>query len=205
MKNTSLFLATVTMLIIATTSIAQQTGTFTDARDGKVYKTVTIGTQTWMAENLAFKTNSGCWAYDNDAGNLNTYGYLYTWETAKSACPAGWHLPSDAEWTILNEYVSANPGTSGNVAKALASTFYWCSSSDAGAIGNDLAKNNSTGFSALPGGARLTDGTFDNIIFKGFWWNSTGTAMYWTLGRTDSYLSSGSYEGGGLSLRCIKD
>jgi uncharacterized protein (TIGR02145 family) len=204
MKNKSLRM-TVAMFVITLCSFAQQTGTFTDSRDDKVYKTIKIGTQTWMAENLAYKANNGCWAYDNEAGNLKTYGYLYTWETAKSACPAGWHLPTEAEWTILNTYVSANPGASGNVAKALAATSNWSSSSNSGAIGNDLTKNNSTGFNALPGGARLTDGSFNNIEYKGFWWNSTGTAMYRTMGRTDSDLGSGSYEGGGMSVRYVKD
>ena len=78
---------------------------FTDPRDGNVYKMITIGTQTWMARNLAYKTNGGCKAINNNESNVPLYGYEYNWETAKIACPAGWHLPTDAEWTQLIDYL----------------------------------------------------------------------------------------------------
>lgn len=79
-------------------------GTFIDNRDGHVYKWVKIGTQIWMAENLTYDAGSGSWNYFNDPAYA-TYGRLYDWETAKKACPAGWHLPDDSEWTILTDYV----------------------------------------------------------------------------------------------------
>ena len=76
-------------------------GEYFDKRDGKTYKTIKIGTQVWMAENLAFKTDSGCWSYDNHISNIKKYGYLYSLETAKTICPDGFHLPSDNEWEQL--------------------------------------------------------------------------------------------------------
>ncbi len=80
-------------------------GTFKDNRDGKVYKTVQIGDQTWMTENLAFKVDSGCYAYDNDENNNSKYGYLYSIETAKKVAPEGWHLPTKADYfKLLNNF-----------------------------------------------------------------------------------------------------
>ena len=84
---------------------AQESGTFTDPRDGKVYKTVTIGTQTWFAENLAYKLSNGCYAYRQNEYNVSKYGYLYLYETAKNACPSGWHLPNDIEWNSLINFL----------------------------------------------------------------------------------------------------
>ncbi len=74
---------------------------FTDLRDSKIYQTVQIGNQLWLAENLAFRLEENCWTYSNNPKNVKTYGYLYDWEAAQKACPPGWHVPTEAEWTTL--------------------------------------------------------------------------------------------------------
>ena len=210
------------------------TGTVTDI-EGNVYDYLTVGSQTWMAENLkTTKYNDGttiplvtddtawsnlstgayCW-YNNDAAtNKGTYGALYNWyavNTAKLA-PSGWHVPTDAEWTTLESYVSTHLGASGSVAKALAAKTNWANSSDTGAIGNDLTANNSSGFSALPGGYRDYYGPFRKKGNGGYYWcsSSEGSAMDSYINRyMDSYLSNvvrvDDLKVNGYSVRCIRD
>ena len=213
-------------------------GSFTDSRDGKVYKTVTIGEQVWMAENLAYLpsvvgpatesyTDPYYYVYGYDGTsvatakattNYQTYGVLYNWPAALTACPSGWHLPSDAEWTQLEEYLIANGynydgTTTGNkIAKSMANYSGWNTSTVTGAIGNtDYPEYwNKSGFSALPGGYRRYYGSFLDIGSYGDWWSST---QYNTLGawyRTLSYYHSGvrRYDldkENGFSVRCVRD
>lgn len=97
MENKYLFM-TIAILTIAIHSVAQEMGKLTDSRDGHTYKTVVIGKQVWMAENLNFNTaNSWC-------NKCETYGRLYTYDAALKACPSGWHLPTDSEWATLTNY-----------------------------------------------------------------------------------------------------
>lgn len=136
-------------------------GTLTDPRDGKIYKTVVIGTQTWMAENLNYDAGTGSYCYDDDASNCAIYGRLYTWWVAMDACPDGWHLPSDLAWYILKNYVDANNGSDG-VGYSLKTTSRW----NCGRNGS-----NAFGFSGLPAGY-LFDGRFHDLGIHGFWWSS---------------------------------
>ncbi len=86
-----------------------ETGVFTDTRDGKSYRTITISGITIMAENFAFYTSKGLsWAYDNDQDNIPAFGYLYDWETAKYVCPTGWHLPTKEEFEFLMMHIGTN-------------------------------------------------------------------------------------------------
>ena len=209
--------------------------TVTDA-DGNIYHTVTIGTQVWMVENLkTTKYNDGtliqnvtgdadwyhltsaltaaayCWYNNNADYYKNIYGALYNWyavNTGKLA-PAGWHVATDAEWTTLANYVSGHLGASYSLAQALAATNNWGISANEGAIGNDFSKNNSSGFSALPGGYRYTDG-FYVAYYDGFWWSSSNDGAYYAWFR---YLHNNSGllfrescdKYAGYSVRCVKD
>ncbi len=198
MKNKTLII-TIVILIIAMSSKAQVTGKFTDSRDGKTYKTVQIGTQTWMAENLAYKTSSGCWAYNNDQSNVSTYGYLYNWEAAKNVCPSGWHLPTKTEWVTLINYLGGENIAGGK----LKSTKFWKSP--------NTEASNSSNFSANPGGGRDKSGSFGFIGFGGIWWSSTdnksGYAWDFRLAceSGSAYMTDGNNVNGGFSVRCVKD
>ena len=210
----------------------------TDA-DGNNYAVVTIGTQTWMAENLKTtqynddtpiplvsdstvwtnQTTPGyCW-YNNDAATYkNTYGALYNWYTVNTGtlAPIGWHVPTDADLQTLDNYLIANGynydgSTSGDFfAKSLAATTNWITDTGKGTIGNNLSKNNRTGFSALPGGCRINGG-FYVAGSRGDWWSSTGSGVYvairWELNYNGSDLdwSSGYGKPDGFSVRCVRD
>ncbi len=106
MKRYILFFASVLTLILFGSGLnAQVTGSFTDARDNTTYNYVIVGESVWMAENLAYKADTGCYTYRNADSNIVANGYLYTWEAATNVCPAGWHLPSDVEWQYLEKYL----------------------------------------------------------------------------------------------------
>ena len=214
-------------------------GTVTDI-DGNTYKTVTIGTQTWMAENLKVtKYNDGiaipnvtdntAWGelttgalcdYDNTPSNSETYGKLYNWYAVNTGklCPTGWHVPSDAEWTTLENYLIANfynyddTTTDNKIAKAMASSNGWESFSTEGAIGNNdyPEKQNASGFSALPGGTRNKNGNFNYVGNYGYWLSSTenfsNLAYYWVLDYDENYLFNySSRKVDGFSVRCVRD
>lgn len=215
---------------------SDQNDQVTDA-DGNIYSTVTIGTQTWMVENLqTTKLNDGtaiplgatwtypttpayCW-YNNDIANKGTYGALYNWYavgTGKLA-PIGWHVATDAEWTILENYLLANgynyDGTTvGNkYAKAMASTLYWTSSMYTGVPGSvDYPTfRNKSGFNAVPAGARNEIGVYYYMATSTYWWTSTESSATWANMRSIVNnaidVRSGSYgKSTGLSVRCIKD
>lgn len=213
---------------------------FKDKRDGKVYKTVTIGEQTWMAENLAYllevsgeeagsETEPHYYVHGYNGTDIatakaeasyKTYGVLYNWPAALTACPDGWHLPSNAEWTQLENYLADNEhnydGTTGGgrlkIGKSLASESGWNSSSGEGTIGNTdySAYRNKSGFSALPGGRRLGYGVFSGTGRYGLWWSSTENyadyAWYRALFENDiGVLIGDTNKSVGNSVRCIRD
>lgn len=212
-KPKSYFLFNVVVLFIsAANSTAQSIETFTDKRDGKIYKTVTIGTQTWMAENLGFKTESGCWAYNDSIRNVKTYGYLYNFEAAIKACPAGWHLPSDEEWKTLENHegmsdketsISGYRGDSSNIGGKLKSIIGW-------KYPNEGARN-IDGFCALPGGNYgSVEKTYYFIGMNAMFWTGTEHRNDFAWYRDIDYGAKTIFRGYrsknlAFSVRCIRD
>jgi uncharacterized protein (TIGR02145 family) len=176
--------------------IALATGEFVDSRDKKKYKTIRIGNQVWMAENLNFDADDNT-CYNNNPKNCEKYGKLYNWKTAKKTCPSGWHLPSDGEWEVLIRTVGGYK-TAGKHLKAKSG---WAKS------GNCL---DSYGFAALPGGARDSDGDFYGAGYGGYWWSasedSASGAYLWRMnydyGSALWDINGKSY---GFSVRCLQD
>lgn len=208
-------------------------GSFTDSRDGHVYKTITLGTQTWMAENLAYlpdvfapRNSSGefpryyVYGYNGTdplnaklEENYKTFGVLYNWPAALIVCPEGWHLPSADEWDILENYL-IDEGYGYNIdieaiAKSMATKERWNYFSVEGTIGNESKNNNNSGFSAVPAGFYYPN-EFCYLNDCCSWWTSTENEMEYGwfrgLSSNDSELGGSVYvKEAGFSVRCVKD
>ncbi len=190
--------------------------------EGNGYKIVQIGTQLWMKENLkvskfrngdAIPTNldntawssttSGAYAvYSNDVKNSSKYGKLYNWYAVadpRGLCPSGWHIPSDKEWTELENYLGGRDAAGGKL-KAVSSMW---NNPNTGA-------SNSSGFSALPGGYRYDNGYFYTIGYLSYWWSSTEYSstsswnrwLYYETGESYRNLFNKHY---GFCVRCLRD
>ena len=207
--------------------------------DGNVYKTVSIGTQVWMTENLrTTKYRNGDvigttipatldisgesmpgyqWAYNGNEGNAAAYGRLYTWYAStdsRGVCPTGWHIPSDADWATLINYLTDNGygygGSGDQIAKSMAATSGWTADGTAGNAGNDLTSNNSSGFTALPSGDRYSDGSFFGLGSECYWWSATEYDSNDAWGYYMYNFYSGLFRNHGtkqfgISVRCLHD
>ena len=203
----------------------QSYGSMTD-QDGNVYKTIVIGTQEWMAENLKtshysngvaipvvtdattwmdLTTGATCWYNNDSAANNCPYGKLYNWYAVadeRKLCPTGWHIPSNTEfYTLANYFGGIN--TAGAELKATGTT-YWNSP--------NVGATNASGFSGLPNGFRVYSGNFDLMNIRGGHWSSSQYSNIVThaeyLDLNASLTTSSIYgtgKEGGLSVRCIKD
>lgn len=205
--------------------------------DGNVYHTVTIGTQTWLVENLkTTKYRNGDligttspatkditsesapkyqWAYNGDETNVAKFGRLYTWyvvSDTRNIAPTGWHVATHDECMALEAYVSTHYGTSLSTGQALAATSEWNTFTP---IGSNLAINNYSGFSALPGGCREINVVplFYDYGIGGYWWNSTdfspsglpGGAWLCYMSRSTNLLTNVNSKSNGYSVRCVWD
>jgi uncharacterized protein (TIGR02145 family) len=172
---------------------------------GKTYKTVVIGEQTWMAENLNYDVgNSKC--YDNNNANCAKYGRLYDWATAMTVCPHGWHLPSHADWDKLYHYAGGTSGTSSPYRSSIAGK-YLKATSGWNEPGNGEDK---FGFSALPGGNGNSGDIFSLVGIYGYWWSSSEFNSNYAYYRNMFYNNEGACDEYGdksylYSVRCVKD
>lgn len=166
---------------------ASELGSFTDPRDGKNYKTVKIGVQTWMAENLNYKMKG---SYDRDIhGKRAKYGRYYEWGAAMKACPAGWHLPNRTEWKLLD--LSIDGEGSEYKGYKLKSTTEWK---------YDSYRNEGTddyGFSAYPAG-RYYDGNILSEKYRTWFWSSTKSKMDYWKSIESAYVAELRYDANGL-------
>lgn len=217
---------TIAVLLVSLSFTAVKAQTVKDI-DGNVYKTVRIGTQTWMAENLRttnyndgtaipYVSNNNAWLtrdsvaittpayywYDNDSTYKDLYGALYNGYTIKTSklCPAGWHIPSDTEWSVLTDYLGGELVAGGKLKEKGYS--HWLEP-NAGATGE-------TGFNALPGGSRFMDGSFKLGNEGGNWWSSSdyNSERTWFRGMNNNIeiVIKGPLEKpNGISVRCVSD
>jgi uncharacterized protein (TIGR02145 family) len=203
-------------------------GIFTDPRDGNVYKTVKIGKQVWMTENLnvdkfqngdlipeaktdeewekAGENKQPAWCYyNNNPDNGDRYGKLYNWYAVndpRGLAPKGWKVPSDEDWSRLTDFL----GGESVAGKKMKFTDFWADNDGQSGHGT-----NESGFLGLPGGSRRFDGNFDSVVGKsGYWWSSTEydtyvawrRAMYYNYGNVNRADVS---KKNGESVRCVKD
>lgn len=200
--NNRYFVLCIVLIFAGLSIAAPQQGSMTDPRDGKTYKTVKIGKQIWMAENLNFLAlpkNEGkfvnfSWCYEKDDSKCAVYGRLYTWTAAIEACPDGWHLPSDKEWKTLFSFVKP--------LKNLKSKKGWRDK------GSDFF-----GFSALPAGYMDFDNHFYHDGSYAYFWSSTeeDSSFVFPKGESAYFMNLGNNDGGmyirhkneAFSVRCL--
>ncbi|HOD55671.1 MAG TPA: fibrobacter succinogenes major paralogous domain-containing protein [Candidatus Cloacimonadota bacterium] len=219
----SLEILLVILFVLSLSSCEKEPEIVTDI-DGNVYKTVTIGYQVWMAENLKttklndstgipYVTSDGIWAglatsgycyYDNSWGNALIYGALYNWHTVNTGklCPTGWHVPTNEEWTTLMTYLGGDTLIGGKLKET--GTAFWLSP--------NRGATNETGFSARGGGNRHEWGDFVHIKECADFWSSTEHTWAWddaifiglhsiTSNPSKNYAGKST----GMSIRCIRD
>ena len=183
-------------------------GTITDTRDGQIYTTEVIGSQTWLSENLNYPA-TGSLCYEDDPANCEIYGRLYNWELALNICPTGWHLPNDNEWKQLEMYLGMSQSEVDDVdwrgtdeGKKMKATAGWWEDGNGSNISN---------FSGLPGGSQNAFDHYQGKTVESTWWSSTSFNIEGASGRRLSYDNDGVYRFESFfktvsaSVRCVKD
>jgi uncharacterized protein (TIGR02145 family) len=174
--------------------------TYTDSRDSQVYNWVKVGNQVWMTDNLRFNVPAGSWAYNNDSVNLPTFGRLYTWKSAQTACPKGWHLASDKEWNVLIQSLGGS-NEAGMKIQTMDTIGKFAETGKPAAI---------SGSSKLLTGVRHPDGSCIGINLWGGCWiagkvkDTVGSNILFAHGTKDVTISTND-KNAGFAVRCIRN
>ncbi|MBQ3720044.1 MAG: hypothetical protein II850_03495 [Fibrobacter sp.] len=187
-------------------------GSFTDTRDGRVYKTIDIWGQTWMAENLDYRDSvskpeleGNRWCYGNEAEQCDTYGSFYSCELSSQVCPAGWHLPSISDWFELYNFIVL---MGGDPQSGLRAKDGWLDYSDNVNNGTDVL-----GFTAIPGGIMYGENSYGSATQEAWFWYAQDCSLneyeaFYLSSEEVNFVTS-SVSGGKItdaySIRCIKD
>ncbi|MDR2584410.1 MAG: fibrobacter succinogenes major paralogous domain-containing protein [Fibromonadaceae bacterium] len=221
--------SSVVPVVPSSSSVPVQTGIIKGTPvpyEGETYNTVVIGSQTWMAKNLNYAVE-GSRCYNDSIAYCEKYGRLYSWAAAmgidakynfewwdidevkvnekhKGICPSGWHIPSNAEWTTLTNYVGAS--TAGTKLRA---TSDWFNGTDYYGY-SALSGTDDYGFSALPGGYGFPSGSFEDVGNRDYWWAATEYDASYANHREIHYLSADVNSGSSdkcsfVSVRCVQD
>ena len=182
-------------------------GTFTDARDGKSYKTVVIGGKTWMAENLNYDNSAtatgsidSSFCYDGIPANCEKYGRLYQEYAATAVCPEGWRLPTADDWRDLTTTAKSEFGDDNGSLRAVGQ---WENT----IFGDNVTATNASGFSALPAGYRAKTGECDGEGTKAYFWGEDNMNHYaWILSNQHDMEKESMQRGYyAYAVRCVKD
>ncbi len=170
-----------------------------DSRDGESYRTITIGTQTWLAENMRY-TGVTHYSAGGESSNDAIYGYLYSWDDAQNVCPSGWHLPTQNEFNTLYTYANTHKSSSSTFLALIAKNGDWLEYMYEG--GDDF------GFSALPAGNYYSD-NYNYLGISTFFWSSTeydsSNAYYLYYVANNNANVSNTNKTRGYSVRCVKN
>ena len=221
-------LLTTILTVAISVCFSQQYGSFKDPRDGKVYKIAYVGNQEWMTENLntdrfqngdpipeaktqeqwktAYREGKPIWCYyDFDSTNGPNYGKLYNWYAVTDSiglCPLGWHVPTDAEWTTLNNFLGGESIAGGKMksTSSLWNTSYY----------SNMGATNESGFTGHPGGSRYNGGSFWDLGILGYWWSAsqfdaTNAWFEKLIINNNSSFKNKWHKSIACSVRCIRD
>jgi uncharacterized protein (TIGR02145 family) len=189
------------LILLCMAGTAQEFDVYLDERDGTAYKTVKIGSQVWMADNMNYAYEGPEAVFSNNTGLADIFGRLYCWEVAVEVCPDGWHLPTEEDWLVLSRHLGGEKVAGGSMKNM---SPYWVSLHE--------EASNESGFSALPGGylEKPKDASYPFMGEMGFFWStrerSRTEAWFYYVKYDNTLLKAGNGKKEfGMSVRCLQD